>query len=203
VIQMRSWDRYENWKGKLAGLGYKIREQVLNSADFNVPQSRKRLFIVCDLEAEPPPVKPPSSGKPLPADSVISKNGLYRFSLLRSERRAAATLERADRAIDELGDDHAFLLVYYGTDGAGGWQRVDTPLRTITTVDRFAYVRPDGNGQHEMRMLQVPELKQAMGFPGDYKLLYGTRRDKIKLLGNAVCPPVMKAIVEAVTIDHS
>ncbi len=46
-----------------------------------------------------------------------------------------------------------------------------------------------------MRMLQVPELQKAMGFPLKYKLRYGTRRTKIKLLGNAVCPPVMRAVV--------
>jgi len=157
------------------------------------------LYVFCDLEAEPPPITLPPARECLPADSIINKNGAYRFSLLRSDRRAEATLQRADRAIAELGNDSPFLLVYYGSDGSGGWQKVDTPLRTITTVDRFAYVRPDEDGQHEMRMLQVPELKKAMGFPEDYRLEHGTRRDKIKLLGNAVCPPVMKAIVEAVT----
>src|ERR1041385_7526323 len=44
VIHMRGWGHYERWKGKLTDLGYNLREQVLNSADFNVPQSRKRLF---------------------------------------------------------------------------------------------------------------------------------------------------------------
>jgi DNA (cytosine-5)-methyltransferase 1 len=50
-----------------------------------------------------------------------------------------------------------------------------------------------------MRMLQVPEIKAAMGFPDDYSLEHGTRREKIKLLGNAVCPPVMAAVVRALT----
>ncbi len=48
-------------------------------------------------------------------------------------------------------------------------------------------------------MLQVPELQRAMGFGDAYKLPFGTRRDKIKLLGNAVCPPVMTAIVASLT----
>ena len=30
-----------------------------------------------------------------------------------------------------------FLIVYYGSDGAGGWQALDRPLRTLTTLDRF------------------------------------------------------------------
>ena len=47
-----------------------------------------------------------------------------------------------------------------------------------------------------LRMLQVPELKRAMGFGDEYELPHGTRRDKIKLLGNGVCPQVMEAIVD-------
>ena len=55
-----------------------------------------------------------------------------------------------------------FLLVYYGSDGSGGWQRLDRPLRTITTVDRFALVE-HGEGGPTIRMLQVPELKRPWG----------------------------------------
>jgi C-5 cytosine-specific DNA methylase len=48
-----------------------------------------------------------------------------------------------------------------------------------------------------LRMLQVPELKRAMGFSEDFRLDQGTRRDRIRLLGNAVCPPVMEAVVRS------
>jgi DNA (cytosine-5)-methyltransferase 1 len=94
-----------------------------------------------------------------------------------------------------MGQESSFLLVYYGTDGCGGWQRLDKPLRTVTTVDRFALVEPGATG-HRMRMLQVSELQRAMGFKGDYQLKVGSRRDKIRVLGNGVCPPVMEAIVK-------
>jgi DNA (cytosine-5)-methyltransferase 1 len=132
-------------------------------------------------------------------ESILSKNGKYQFTPLKTKKRAQKTLERAQRGIDALGTQTSFLMVYYGTDYAGGWQRLDTPLRTVTTLDRFALVQPDGKGGHEMRMLQPDELQKAMGFPRQYKLLQGTRREKIHLLGNAVCPPVMKAIVQSLT----
>jgi DNA (cytosine-5)-methyltransferase 1 len=202
VIHMRFWDRYVEWLGKLSR-EYNVREQVLNSSDFGVPQSRKRMFVICDRETMPPEIVPLQTVQPLTAENIIDMNGTYRYSVLRTSRRAEATLQRAERAIDAVGYKTPFLLVYYGTDGAGGWQTLDVPLRTVTTLDRFAYVRPTGNGQHEMRMLQVPELKQAMGFPESYRLEHGVRRDKIKLLGNAVCPPVMKAIIEAITTSKN
>ena len=43
------------------------------------------------------------------------------------------------------------------TDGSGGWQPLDRPLRTLTTLDRFGLVTWDGN-QPMLRMLQVDEL---------------------------------------------
>jgi DNA (cytosine-5)-methyltransferase 1 len=115
---------------------------------------------------------------------------------LRTKKRAKATLQRAKRAIVEVGDRNPFLIVYYGSDHAGGWQRIDAPLRTITTLDRFAFVKPEASG-HMMRMLQVPELQRAMGMPLSFKMRHGTRRDRIRMMGNAVCAPVMRAVVTA------
>jgi DNA (cytosine-5)-methyltransferase 1 len=196
VIQMRRWRRYRSWLESLRALGYKTREQVLDASDFGVAQSRTRLFILCDLKADPPQVAPRKHKREV-ARGIIDMNGTYPFSDLRAPNRAKPTLERARRAIAALGRRKSFLLVYYGSDGAGGWQRLDVPLRTITTLDRFAYVRPNGCRTHRMRMLQVPELKKAMGFPCRFMLKHGTRRDRIRLLGNAVCPPVMRAVVKA------
>jgi DNA (cytosine-5)-methyltransferase 1 len=194
VIHMRRWHRYQEWIAQLLQLGYNARVQVLNAADFGVPQARRRLFVICDRKRIPPRIVASNRIKVRTAGAIINPNGKYPYSPLEVTGRAPDTLLRANRAIASLGSESPFLIVYYGTDGAGGWQRVDAPLRTVTTVDRFAYVKPAGSG-YEMRMLQVPELKAAMGFPGSFKLDHGTRRDRIKLLGNAVCPAVMRAII--------
>jgi DNA (cytosine-5)-methyltransferase 1 len=198
VSSMRKWHRYQELIDDLTDIGYHIHPQVLNSADFGVPQRRRRLFLLCDLVKKPDPVPIPKS-PPRTAFDIIDLNGKYAYSLLRSERRANATLERANRAISEVGSSTPFLLVYYGSDHAGGWQPLNVPLRTVTTLDRFAIVRPDSTG-HVMRMLQVPELKAAMGMPDTFHFRFGSRRDRVKMIGNGVCPPVIKRAVQSLTL---
>jgi DNA (cytosine-5)-methyltransferase 1 len=201
VIQMKSWSGHSELLEKLWKSGYYVREQKLNAQDFGVPQSRKRLFLLCSLSGKADQIIPQNK-KTKTARSIIDVNGGHRFTPLNSPKRAVATIERAERAFSKLGENEPFLIVYYGTDGSGGWQSLDRPLRTVTTLDRFAYVKSSSNG-HMMRMLQPEELKAAMGVPKNYRLEAGTRRDKIKLMGNAVCPPVMKQLVKSLTETNS
>ena len=196
VVNMRKWTRYAEFKSALEKLGYKLQEQILNSAHFGVAQSRRRLFLTADLKQEPLKIvsRKRTFGK---VADIVDLNGTYKWTPLRAPKRATATLERAERGISAMGADKPFLLVYYGSDGGGGWQKLNRPLRTITTVDRFALVKPDAQHGHVMRMLQVPELQAAMGMPLKMKLEAGTRRDRIKMIGNAVCPPVMKRVIKS------
>jgi DNA (cytosine-5)-methyltransferase 1 len=197
VVHMRPWSRYGELKEALEDLGYHLNEFVLDASDFGVAQSRRRLFVVCDLEGPVDDIKRPRR-KRRSVDDILDPQGTWGTTRLFSPKRAKPTIERAKRGFAELGRHASFLLVYYGTDGCGGWQKLDRPLRTITTVDRFALVEPGEDG-HQMRMLQVPELRRAMGFKTDYVMNHGSRREKIKILGNGVCPPVMEAIVETIT----
>ena len=197
VIQMRSWNGFGDLLAETEALGYQVREQVLDASDFGVPQARRRLFILCDREIPPQIVVGRGGRQRSVRSDVVMWNGPWASRPLYSRRRANATIEKAERAIDALGRGEPFLVVYYGSDGGGGWQSVDVPLRTLTTIDRFGLVT--WNGRTPMlRMLQPPELRRAMGFPRRYKSPHGTRRDRIKLLGNAVCPPVMRAVVRTV-----
>jgi DNA (cytosine-5)-methyltransferase 1 len=198
VVHMRSWDGYRPLISDLEGLGYNVLPQVLDATDFGVPQSRRRLFLLCDREAEPAPLPPCARPAGNVLEDVLVDAGGWRSRPLHSPGRAEGTLARAERAIKALGRGVPFLIVYYGSDGSGGWQPLDRPIRTLTTLDRFGLVTWEGDVPM-LRMLQVPELRRAMGFGSGYSLPFGSRRDQIRLLGNGVCPPVMEAIVRSLT----
>lgn len=97
----------------------------------------------------------------------------------------------------------AHLLVpYYGN----GYARpVQDPAGTLTSKDRYAFATGSLDIDVDdvlFRMLSPAEIARAMAFADDYVVL-GTKKDRIRLLGNAVTPPVaeviMSALVEAIT----
>ena len=199
VVHMKRWHGFEPLLEGLNNLGYGTTIQTLDASDFGVPQTRRRLFILCAKGATPDPV-------PLPAIAVVNAReildydqatgkDLHKSRELFDGRRAKATLERFERGVAALGKGKPFLIVYYGSDAAGGWQSLDRPLRTLTTLDRFGLVTWK-KGVPFLRMLQVPEIMRAMGFREEDGFQFtGTRREQIKQLGNGVCPPVMEAVV--------
>lgn len=100
----------------------------------------------------------------------------------------------------------AFLIEYYGTGGA---RSANSPLGTITTLDRHGLVTVEIDGTSyaivdiRMRMLEPRELARAMGFPESYEFVDAdgqplTKRDSVKIVGNACPVETVKALTMAV-----
>jgi len=114
-----------------------------------------------------------------------------------------------------MGEVRAFLIKYYGTDQD---PRLDGPLGTVTTKDRFGLVTVMIDGEEYvivdigMRMLTPRELFNAQGFPPDYIIDRDangapiTKTAQVAKCGNSVCPPMAEALVRAqfgLLADHS
>jgi len=81
-----------------------------------------------------------------------------------------------------------FIASYYG--GSNVVHGVTEELQTVTAADRHTLVTPQPKVEDcGFRMLQPHEIQDAMGFREDYILL-GTKRQQVRLSGNAVTPPV-------------
>ena len=200
VNRMKQWDRHDELVKTISALGYTVSSLYLNSADFGSPQARKRLFLICDRNGTTvtrDELLPAGRTPCLSAADIIDWNAPYKSEKLRRRGRAKPTLQIVARAIKELGQNVPFIIVYYGSDYAGGWQPLSMPLRTVTTIDRFGLVTWT-NGVPYLRMLQPNELLKAMGGGRDHVLPFGNRREKIRLCGNGVCSEVMTAVFQRI-----
>lgn len=185
VPELREWLLYPQWRESLERLGYSLEEYVFDAANFGVPQNRVRMFVVGSQDKVPIIKEPKKKHKPI--SGVLDFNA-GRWSPVKGH--CEKTLRRVANGRERFGD--CFVMPYYGSGSGETGRSIDRPLGTVTTRDRWAVVRGD-----EMRMLTPMEYQCAMGFPKSYRLV-GTRAQQIHQLGNAVCPPQMKAICRAI-----
>lgn len=186
VPEFAQWTLFPAWSTAMQALGYMAATHILNAADFGVPQSRERLFIV--LTRSKAPITLNLQHRPMvPARSIIDFTA-GRWAPIRRPGRAAKTLVRALSGREVHGE--RFLVSYYGSTQGG--RSLDKPLGTLTTRDRHAVI--DGD---RMRMLTVDEVRAGMGFPASYHLPK-SHKLAVHMLGNAVCPPVATALINAV-----
>lgn len=101
----------------------------------------------------------------------------------------------------------AFLIRYYGQGGQLGDLR--EPMSTSTTKDRLALVTVWLRGTPyvivdiQLRMLTPRELYNANGFPKTYIIDRGhdgrvfSKSTQVRMCGNAVPPPLGRAVIEA------
>ncbi|MFS1476671.1 DNA cytosine methyltransferase [Vibrio lentus] len=147
--------------------------------------------------------------RPLPTITAVDHNALITSHMVKM--RGTNIGHGTDEPVHtisaggfHLGEVRAFLLKYYGTSYG---EAIDTPIGTVTTKDRFGLVTIQGEEYQildiGMRMLEPHELFAAQGFPSDYKISHdssGKKLSKAKQVarcGNAVCPPVAQALIEA------
>lgn len=185
VPAFRRWRLYPFWRAALQSMGYHVRELEITASAYGVPQRRTRLFVVATRRA--PFAWQPKAPRREPAfgPCVEWSRGNWR-DVSRAQPGARARIDAARR-------QHGPRCIVQHVTGHRGIA-LSEPLRTVTTRDQWAVI--DGN---RYRPLTVRENARAMGFPDSYQWPEdATRRDTIKGLGNAVCPPVARALTAAV-----
>ena len=109
------------------------------------------------------------------------------------------TLRRIESGLDTHGDVPQLICMTHP-----GEDRVPTPLTqpypTQTARQEYGVMQPaPGGGVSDcrLRMVTPEEIRELMGFPADYTL-HGSKRARVRMLGNAVCPPLVSEILTRV-----
>lgn len=188
VKDFRKWTLFPAWQQAMHALGYSMSLNLLDAADYGVPQNRLRLFIVCTRSRHPLQLADRRGSHAPIAPYLDLAGGTWRKIDGGRKPLAPDTLERIANGRRVYGD--RFLISYYGNTKCG--RSIDRPVGTITTKDRWAII--DGD---RMRMFNVDECKAAMGFRPSYKLPEQSQVAK-HMLGNAVCPPQITEIIREI-----
>lgn len=188
VPEFSAWALYPSWCAAMNALGYALQPMIIDAADHGVAQHRRRLFIVGTRTKHPIELVLPSREHVGSASIIDFDSG--RWSDIEKPGRSGAT--RARVACGRIAHGSRFVMPYYGSGSGLTGRCLSRPLGTVTTRDRWALV--DGD---RMRMLSVPECRRAMGFPDNYRLPENNK-DAMHMLGNAVCPPVARDVINAI-----
>lgn len=151
---LRKGQQFRQFTAQLQRLGYRVEWRLLRACDYGAPTIRRRLFLIARRDGLPIRWPEPTHGEPgslavqrgklqpwrtaaecidwsLPAPSIFD----------RKKPLAPNTLKRIARGVQRfvIESGAPFIATYYGRDQFRG-QRLDEPLRTQSTENRFALV---------------------------------------------------------------
>jgi DNA (cytosine-5)-methyltransferase 1 len=127
------------------------------------------------------------------------------------------TARSSDDPIGTLTTVDRYALIMRNNTARGDQGQMSTPahevLRTLTSAGHQSLLTPGDVERASLmvddcmfRMLEPSEVAAGMAFPSDY-LWAGSRRDRVRMAGNAVTPPasrdIFAAIVEALTGEEA
>lgn len=199
---------------EIEAAGYRFRWQVLNAADYGVPQARPRLFIVGARKREKLPELPApthhgqwerriTDGGPLPHVTT----GEVLEGLITDPEREEVIRGGWGHLLPEVppGENYLHFTAERGhPDPIFEWRsrywsfllKLD-PNRPAPTIQ--AQPGPNVGPFHwENRRLRVPELRRLFTFPDDYAFV-GKRASVQAQIGNSVPPLLAECVARAVT----
>lgn len=209
VRNLLNHDRGNTWniiKGIFDSLGYKYYFDILNSADYGIPQVRRRLFVVGfkdDVDFEmPQKIELKYKMKDFLIDNCPQGN----FSF---DNCGQLLLKKGKGAVDQKYYLTPLLYKYVMKGGTKTFYQkpvinmpiARTLLKTMGNRHRAGidnYVSNDGSTElGKVRMLTERECHRLMGFTDDYKIVV-SKGQAYKQAGNSIVVDVMIAILTSI-----
>ena len=190
----RSWNVIKNI---FQNLGYKIYFKVLNSTDFDIPQERKRLFVVGFIDNNvsfvfPEGTKTTKTMFDFLEPKVDSKHYLGKkgFEFVTSKKysnraKVNAPIIRTQKANQQFNWNGNFVF-----------EKLD-PLKHDKKILSRAYIGKWNDEEGVCRQLSYRECLRLMGFSDDFKIVV-PNIPAYRQAGNSIVVNVLEAVIKQV-----
>lgn len=212
----KTWEKIKNVFTN--ALHYKITEpQILNAADYGIPQNRRRLFVIGirdDIKAKDFIYPKPLGIENLPffVQDLLENNCKYdekNFNYNFDKKNGKIKIKKVKGTVDKkyiLTPKVRDYCLKSGTKNFKTSTEIDLPiartlLRTMTQhhragVDNYITVS-ENNGEKIIRQLTERECLRLMGYPDSFKIVVSTAQ-MLKQAGNSIVVDVMMAILKQI-----
>lgn len=217
-LRLSKWAKAHGKKSSDVAISFADNHQVVNSADYGVAQIRKRLFVGEVVGKRPLPellrhirpvkqvtLKDVFRGFPKPLQRLPSTAQIAdpNYKNLRISASKVTDYAYDTGVYEMLWRGSQYLKINHPYMGKMTFpENFDKPSRTVTstkiTNSREALIYKDNSrrrGDGEYRTPTVRELAIIMSFPISYQFA-GSENTKWRLIGNAVCPMLSRAIAK-------
>lgn len=180
----------------LDGLDYRVFGHVLNASHYGVPQSRRRIYLVCfirDLGVMEFPLPRPRHEPVKLRDFLEDDERTERYVVTRRETKLSRPPPEPD-----IFEHYPQKPIRVGTIGnAGQGERIYSDLGHAITLSAYGGGIASKTGAYlvngKVRKLSPRECARIMGFPDTFKIPV-TDAQAYKQFGNSVVIPVLRAI---------
>lgn len=181
ILTIDSGRTMQTIMGALDEIGYDVRYEILDAADFGLPQRRKRVYFVgflkeLEVDFEYPE---PTVTEHTPISAILDDPDVEGYEI--SKHLQETYLFKKDDGRPQIVDQNSDELA-------------NTLVSTYHKIQRLTGTFVKG-GKTGLRLFTKNEIKALQGFPKNFKLPV-SRTQAYRQLGNAVAVPVVKAIAD-------
>ena len=193
--------------------GYEVFDKILASADYRVPQLRKRIYIVCirkDIAEEHGISQDSPFEFPEPMEDFVVLDDILDRDEATMETyridRPDTYMELSDKQMEKLTRQPKPIRIGHVNKGCQG-ERIYSTKGTAITLSAYGGGAGAKTGLYlvdgVVRKLSPAECLRVQGFPDWYEFPAISDSQRWKQTGNSVSVPVLHAIMEAANAQLS